>query len=88
MGPIEVGDNVMIGSQTIIMPGKKIGSYVIIAAGSVITKDVPDGTVVGGNPAKIIGDHYELAQSRLEEDNSSNRKNIERIQEYFWGEKL
>lgn len=38
------------------MPGVTIGNNVIVAAGSVITKSVPDGKIVGGNPAKIIGD--------------------------------
>lgn len=52
--PIRIGDNVMIGTRTIIMPGVTIGSNVIIAGCSVITKDVPDGAVVAGIPAKQI----------------------------------
>lgn len=52
--PIRVGDNVLIGMRSIIMPGVTIGSNVIIAACSVITKDVPDGAVVAGIPAKQI----------------------------------
>jgi acetyltransferase-like isoleucine patch superfamily enzyme len=87
MGTIEVGDHVMIGAQTIIMPGKRIGSHVIIAAGSVITRNVPDGTIVGGNPAKIIGDYYDLAKKRLSEDMPSNTDDIKTINNYFWGDK-
>jgi maltose O-acetyltransferase len=52
--PIEIGDNVWIGTKSIILPGKKIGKNVIIGAGSVVTKDVPDCAIVAGNPAKII----------------------------------
>lgn len=49
-----IGDDVWIGARAIILPGKKIGKGVIIGAGAVVTKDVPDYAVVGGNPAKII----------------------------------
>lgn len=52
--PITVGNNVMIGVNSLIMPGIKIGNNVIIAGHSVVTKDVPDGTIVAGVPAKII----------------------------------
>lgn len=51
---ISVGDNVYIGVRSIIMPGVKIGNNCIIAAGAVVTKDVPDNSVVGGIPAKFI----------------------------------
>lgn len=52
--PIVVGNNVYIGVRSIIMPGVTIGNNVIIAAGSVVTKDVPDNSVVGGVPARFI----------------------------------
>ncbi len=52
--PIIVGDNVYFGVRCIILPGVRIGSNCIIAAGSVVTKDVPDNSVVGGVPAKYI----------------------------------
>ena len=56
MDKIVVGNNVMIGADTIIMPGVTIGDNVIIAAGSVITKDIPSGSVVGGSQQKLL-DH-------------------------------
>ena len=52
--PIVVGDDVYIGVRSIIMPGVHIGNNCIIAAGSVVTKDVPDNSVVGGVPAKYL----------------------------------
>lgn len=52
--PTKIGDNVFIGIRAIILPGVNIGSNVIIGAGSVISKDVPDNVIVAGNPATII----------------------------------
>lgn len=52
--PIKVGNDVYIGINTIILPGVTIGNKCIIAAGSVVTKNVPDNSVVGGAPAKYI----------------------------------
>lgn len=52
--PVNIGNNVWIGGRAIINPGIKIGNNVVIASGAVVTKDVPDYVVVGGNPAKII----------------------------------
>ena len=53
-GKVVIGDWVYIGNNAMIMPGVTIGNHVLIAAGSVVTKSVPSGVVVGGNPAKII----------------------------------
>lgn len=55
LGKLEIGDRVFIGAGSIVLPGIRIGSDVIIAAGSVVSRDVPDGQLVAGNPAKIIG---------------------------------
>ncbi|RTE11233.1 maltose acetyltransferase domain-containing protein [Paenibacillus whitsoniae] len=52
--PVTIGNHVWIGGSAIINPGVKIGNNAVIASGAVITKDVPDNVVVGGNPAKII----------------------------------
>lgn len=52
--PISIGDDVWIGGGAIICPGVTIGHRVVIAAGAVVTKDVPDDVLVGGNPAKVI----------------------------------
>ena len=52
--PVEIGDDVWICGNVTICPGVKIGNRAVIAAGAVVTKDVPEGVLVGGNPAKII----------------------------------
>lgn len=52
--PITIGDDVWIGGGCTILPGVTIGNNVIVAAGAVVTKDVPDNSLVGGVPAKVI----------------------------------
>lgn len=52
--PIYIGNNVFIGVGSIILPGTRIGDNVVVAAGSVVTKDIENNLVVGGNPAKKI----------------------------------
>ena len=53
-GKVVLGDYVYVGSNSISVPGVRIGSHVLIAAGSVVTKSIPDNVVIGGNPAKFI----------------------------------
>jgi acetyltransferase-like isoleucine patch superfamily enzyme len=57
--PIHVGNFVYIGFRSIILPGVNIGNNCIIAAGSVVTKDVPDNSIVGGVPAKVIKSSFD-----------------------------
>lgn len=52
--PVRLGDNVWVGSNATILPGVTIGDGSVVAAGAVVTKDVPPMTVVGGVPAKAI----------------------------------
>ena len=54
IAPVRVGRNVWIGSGSILLPGVTIGDGATVAAGAVVTKDVPEGAVVGGVPAKIL----------------------------------
>lgn len=53
-GKVVIGENAWIGMNVTICPGVHIGKYSVVGAGAVVTKDVPDYTVVGGVPAKII----------------------------------
>jgi len=55
-GPVEIGDYVFIGPRAIILPGVKIGKGAVVAAGAVVTKDIPDFEIWGGVPAKKISD--------------------------------
>ncbi len=52
--PVTIGDSVWIGGNATILPGVTIGDNVVIGAGSVVTRNIPSGVVVGGNPARII----------------------------------
>lgn len=53
-GQVVIGDDVWIGANAVVLPNVSIGRHCVIAAGAVVTKDVPDGCVVAGVPAKII----------------------------------
>lgn len=52
--PIVIGKNVWIGAGATVLPGITIGDHAIVAAGAVVTKDVPENTVVAGVPAKVL----------------------------------
>lgn len=52
--PVKIGDFVWCGANVTIMPGVNIGEGVVIGGGAVVTKDIPDYAVIGGNPAKVI----------------------------------
>ncbi|TMU84369.1 acyltransferase [Bacillus sp. BHET2] len=67
LGAVEIGSEVMIGANTTVLPGVKIGDGAIVSAGTLVHKDVPDGAFVGGNPMKIIYTKDELAE-RWRED--------------------
>ncbi len=68
---VEIGDYVFIGPRAIILPGVKIGKGAVVAAGAVVTKDVEAFSIVGGVPAKVIGErknknlNYKLGRARL-----------------------
>lgn len=52
--PIQIGNNVWIGMNSVILPGVKIGDNVAIGANSVVTKDIPLNTIAAGNPCKKV----------------------------------
>ena len=61
-GRIEVGEDSFIGARSVIMPGVKIGKNCVIGAGSIVTHNVPDGTVVVGIPAREVCTTQEYAE--------------------------
>lgn len=65
-GKVEIGNNVYIGADVIINYGVSVGNNCIIAAGTIVTKDIPDNSVVAGVPAKIIGT-YNDSKTKLKE---------------------
>ncbi len=52
--PVTIGDDVWVGANAVILPGVTVGSHSVVAAGAVVTKDVPEHTLVAGVPAKVI----------------------------------
>lgn len=70
-GPVEIGDYVFIGPRAIILPNIKIGKGAVVAAGAIVTKDIPEFEIWGGVPAKKISDrkidnpNYRLGRSML-----------------------
>lgn len=65
---IVIGDNVWIGGNTVILPGVHIGDDVVIGAGSVVTKDIPDRCIAAGNPCKVIRKITEEDKRKLYKD--------------------
>lgn len=86
MGTIEIFDNVFVGMNSIILPNVKIGPNAIVSAGSVVTRDVPEGTIVGGNPAKVIGSYYDLEEKRrnLPKEMPDDHCDLETINAFYW----
>ena len=74
LGCVEIMDNCFIGSHSIILPDVRISPNAIVAAGAVVTKDVPEGAIVGGNPAKVIGSFYDLMEKRAYEVGEAGSK--------------
>lgn len=65
-GKIEVGSNTFIGINTIILPGVRIGNDCIIGAGSIVSKDIPDGSVAAGVPARVVSSIEDYKQKVLQ----------------------
>lgn len=85
--PITIGNDVYIGNHVLILPGVHIGNKVIIAAGAVVTKDVPDNSVVGGVPARFIktaADYFEKIQNEsLHLGHLSGKLKDDALKEYY-----
>lgn len=75
---ITIGDNVWIGGNTVICPGVHIGNNVVIGAGSVVTKDIPDWSIAAGNPCRVLRTITEADKRTLFRD--------EQIDEEAWAD--
>lgn len=62
VGKVKIGNNVFVSVDSIILCGKSIGNNVIVGAGCVVSKDIPDNSVVGGNPMKMICTYQEFIE--------------------------
>lgn len=81
---IEIFENVFVGGKSIIVGNVKIGPNAIVAAGSVVTKNVEEGTIVAGNPARVIGKFEDLHKKRMAEDAFREDRTDEENWEFFY----
>ena len=88
VGRIKIGDNVFIGSQSIVLPNVEIGNNVIIGAGSVVAKDIPCNSVAVGNPCRVIKSYQEfvsknniLFSNSLKQDTYGSQKSLDQKQQ-------
>lgn len=72
LGRVKIGNHVMVGAKSIILPNVTIGNNVVIGAGSVVTKDIPDNVVCVGNPARVLCSLDEYINKFKNRINSNN----------------
>lgn len=82
-GKVTIKNNVYIGNNCMIMPGVTIGNDVIIGAGSVVTKSIPDGKIAAGNPARIVGETNDFVEKIKQYDVGSKGMNYEEKKKYL-----
>jgi acetyltransferase-like isoleucine patch superfamily enzyme len=64
--PVIIEDDVVIGANAVVLEGVRVGKGAVVGAGAVVTKDVPPGVVVVGNPAKIIKEKDEKTEGKTQ----------------------
>lgn len=82
-GKVHIKDNVYIGNNCLIMPGVTIGSNVIVAAGSIVTKSIPDNVVVAGSPAKVISSIEDFEAKMLSKNVNTKGMNYDDKKNYL-----
>ena len=82
-GKVKIKNNVYIGNNSMIMPGVTIGNDVIIGAGSIVTKSIPDGKIVVGNPARTVGKTSEFVKKIKQYDVGSKRMSYDEKKKYL-----
>ena len=86
---IDIKDNCFVGANSTVLAGVTIGPNAIIAAGSMVNKDVPPGKVVGGVPARVIGDFETLVEKRRNYSSSEiGRLGKSEKLDYLWNQHL
>lgn len=70
---VKIGNDVFVGSGTIILPGITIGNRVIIGAGSVVSRSIPNGSVAAGNPCRVIGTYDDFVARRSAQMENSTK---------------
>ncbi len=63
-GAVTIGNDVWIGANVVVLPGVSIGDHAVLAAGAIVTRNVPEWTIVGGNPARPIRDRREADEAQ------------------------
>lgn len=81
IGIVQIGNNVFIGADTIVLPNIRIGDNVVIGAGSVVTRDVPSNSIFAGNPAHFVCSFEEFQKKHLE-----NQKSHPIFRQHTWQE--
>lgn len=76
-GKVFIGDWVYVGYNSQIMPGVTIEDHVLVAAGSIVTKSIPSGSIVAGNPARIIGNITDYMHKNIKYNVHSKMMNQE-----------
>jgi acetyltransferase-like isoleucine patch superfamily enzyme len=79
IGCIEIKNNVFVGANCSILYNVQIGNNVIIGSGSVVTKDIPDNSIVAGIPAKVIGNFGDFVHKRIKTNYPKELKPINQI---------
>lgn len=72
IGRVIIGNNVFVGYKSIILPNVRIGDNCVIGAGAVVSKDIPDNSIVIGNPCRIIGTYTDFIRKNKEYMNTKN----------------
>ena len=88
IGCIEIMDNVFVGANSTIIGGVRIGPNAIVAAGAVVTKDVPENSVVGGVPARVLcslDDYLNKRENQYPEEMRPRNEEVSKeLAEYMW----
>lgn len=84
-GTIEVGNNVHIGTDAIIMPGVKIGDNCIIGCGAIVTKSIPNNSIAVGIPARVIESIYDYYDKHKEDMDYTKGLNPAEKKKYLLG---